>query len=60
MRRFVPSLKMLALAGNVLLVLWMLFNGIDEGFRGATPPEIASYIVLTLLLALNSVLLFAK
>lgn len=59
MQRFVPSLKMLALAGNVLLVLWMLYNAIDEGFRAA-PPELASYVVLTVLLVLNSVLLFYK
>jgi hypothetical protein len=56
-----PSLLVkLALTGNILFVLWMLFNGIDEGFRGSTGPEIASYIGLTLLLALNSWLLLRR
>ena len=52
-------LKYCAVAGNILFILWMLYNGIDEGFR-ATPYQIASYVGLTLLLLLNSVLLFAK
>lgn len=47
----------LALAGNIFFVLWMLYNGIDEGFRG-TAYQIMSYISLTLLLALNSTLHF--
>ncbi len=55
----VKPLKYLALSGNILFVLWMLFNGIDEGFR-ATPMQLASYIGLTLLLALNSILLFVR
>ncbi|MEZ5014713.1 MAG: hypothetical protein R2794_10520 [Chitinophagales bacterium] len=49
-------LRPLAKAGNILCILWILFNGIDEGFRG-TKPEIISYICLMLLLALNSFLL---
>ncbi len=55
----VKPLKYLALLGNILFVLWMLFNGIDEGFR-ATPMQLASYIGLTFLLALNSILLFVR
>jgi hypothetical protein len=51
--------KYVAVAGNVLFVLWMLANGIDEGFKG-TIYEIASYIGLTLLLTLNTVLLLQK
>jgi hypothetical protein len=46
--------------GNVVFVLWMLFNGIDEGFRGSTGPQIASYIGLTVLLALNTLLIYRK
>jgi hypothetical protein len=46
-----------ALAGNILFVLWMLYNGIDDGFRG-TAYQIMSYISLTLLLGLNSILHF--
>ena len=52
-------LKYCAVAGNVLFILWMLYNGMDEGFR-ATAYQLASYLGLTLLLLLNSVLLFQK
>ncbi len=52
-------LKFAALAGNLLFILWMLYNGVDEGFR-ATPYQLASYVGLTLLLLLNSILIFAK
>jgi hypothetical protein len=51
--------KYAAVAGNVLFVLWMLSNGIDEGFKG-TIYQILSYIGLTLLLTLNTVLLLQK
>ncbi len=50
-------LKYLALAGNILFILWMTYNGIDEGFSGTIYQKL-SYIGLTLLLILNSVLLF--
>ena len=46
----------LAVGGNAALILWVLYNGIDEGFCG-TPPEIASWLGLTALLILNSVLI---
>lgn len=45
-----------ALAGNVLFILWILFNGMNEGFQG-TLPEKASYAGLMGLLAINSFLL---
>lgn len=51
--------KHAAIAGNVLFVLWILRNGIDEGFRG-TIYEILSYVGLTLLLTFNTVLLLQK
>ena len=50
------ALTWLAVAGNAVFVLWVLYNGIDEGFRG-TPAQIASWLVLTALLVLDSVLL---
>lgn len=49
----------LTLTGNILFVLWMLLNGMNEGWR-ATSVELASYIGFTLLLMLNSVLLFSR
>jgi hypothetical protein len=52
-------LKYLAVTGNILFILWLLYNGIDEGFR-ASAYQLMSYIGLTLLLLLNSVLLFTK
>lgn len=52
-------LRYVAVTGNILFVLWILRNGIDESFRG-TVPEIISYITLTLLLALNTVLLLQR
>ncbi len=55
----ITVLKGLAVAGNALFILWMLYNGIDEGFR-ASAYQLASYVGLTLLLLLNSVLLFVR
>ncbi len=52
-------LRLLVVLGNVLFVLWITYNGIDEGFSG-TLVQKASYISLMLLLLVNSVLLFAK
>ncbi len=55
----ITVLKALALAGNGLFILWMLYNGIDEGFR-ASAYQLASYVGLSLLLLFNSVLLFVR
>lgn len=55
MRRW---LKWVAVAGNALFILWVLYNGIGEGFRG-TLPEFASWIGLTILLVLDSALILA-
>ena len=46
----------IAIVGNVLFILWMTWNGIDEGFAG-TSMQVTSYLGLTLLLILNSALL---
>ena len=51
--------KYLAIAGNVLFILWVTYNGIDEGFSG-TLSEKASYVGLMLLLALNTALILRK
>ncbi len=59
MRTLVIYLKYLALTGNALFILWLFYNGIDEGFR-ATPYQLMSYIGLVFLLLLNSALLFYK
>lgn len=49
-------LSIAAIAGNVLFVLWILFNGINEGFQG-TRVEKVSYFTLMGLLAVNAFLL---
>lgn len=52
-------LRYAAIAGNVVFILWILFNGINEGFKGTLPEKI-SYISLIALLAVNSFLLLNK
>jgi hypothetical protein len=48
-----------AIADNVLFVLWILFNGINEGFKG-TRVEKVSYITLMGLLSVNAFLLICN
>jgi hypothetical protein len=48
--------KYVAVAGNVLFILWVTYNGIDEGFS-RTLVEKVSYAGLMLLLVLNTVLI---
>jgi len=50
-------LRFIAILGNFLFILWITYNGIDEGFRG-TPLQVVSYISLVALLLLNIILLF--
>jgi hypothetical protein len=52
-------LTFVAVAGNALFILWMLYNGMDEGWR-ATPYQLLSYAGLSLLLVLNTYLLLRK
>ena len=47
------SLKYLAIFGNVLFILWIAYNGIDEGSRNVGKVEAISLTGLLLLLALN-------
>ena len=49
-------LSMAAIAGNILFVLWILYNGINESFQGTTIEKI-SYISLMGLLIVNAYLL---
>jgi len=51
-------LKFLAVAGNILFILWLLYNGADEGFRASTY-QLLSYIGLTILLLLDSYLVLS-
>jgi hypothetical protein len=51
-------LTILAVIGNVLFILWILYNGISEGFQGTLLEKI-SYLGLMVLLAVNSFLLLS-
>jgi len=53
---FTVLLSLAAIAGNILFVLWTLYNGINEGFRGTTIEKI-SYISLMGLMTVNAFLL---
>ena len=55
----IELLSWLAIAGNILFVLWILYNGINENFQGTTIEKI-SYITLMGLLAVNAFLLLRK
>jgi hypothetical protein len=55
----VRGLKYLAIIGNVAFILWITYNGIDEGLKG-TPAQVASYIGLTAVLILDIFLLTRK
>jgi hypothetical protein len=52
-------LRNIAVAGNIIFVLWILYNGINEGFQG-TFLEIVSYIGLMILLLLNAFLIYSR
>lgn len=47
------------ICGNVLIVLWMLFNGIHEGFK-ASAAEKFIYLSMLVLLAINTMFLFSN
>lgn len=51
-------LRYIALFGNIMFILWILYNGIDEGSRSVGRVEALSLTGLLLLLALNCVLLW--
>ncbi len=55
----IELLSWLAIAGNILFVLWILYNGINESFQGTTMEKI-SYVTLMGLLAVNAFLLLRK
>ena len=56
---FIELLSWAAVAGNILFVLWILYNGINKSFQGTTIEKI-SYIALMGLLAVNAFLLIRK
>jgi hypothetical protein len=59
MKTIRPLLTRLAIAGNLLFVLWILYNGMNEHFEGTLLEKI-SYFSLMALLLVNSLLLGPK
>jgi len=53
-------LRLVAIIGNATFVLWILYNGIEEGSQGTTIYQIVSYISLIFLLILNAFLLYSS
>ncbi len=53
-------LRYIALAGNTIFILWIVYNGIDEGSRSIGRVEVVSLTGLLLLLALNIILLWRQ
>lgn len=56
---FIEFLSFAAISGNILFVLWILYNGINESFQGTTIEKI-SYITLMGLLTTNAFLLIRR
>jgi DMSO/TMAO reductase YedYZ heme-binding membrane subunit len=56
MRRVPDWLRYLAIVGNLVFLLWVLYNGINEGFR-ATPVQFASYFGVMALFVVNAAIL---
>jgi len=51
--------RYLAIFGNFMFILWITYNGINEGFSGTIIQKV-SYISLLSLLILNIFLLYRK
>lgn len=59
MNKIRKNVATLAIAGNILFLLWILYNGISEGFPGTLIEKI-SFITLMGLLATNAFLLLVR
>jgi hypothetical protein len=56
---FFKLLRYAAIIGNIMFILWITYNGIEEGFKGTVYQKL-SYIGLVSLLILNIGLLYRK
>lgn len=52
--------KNLAIAGNFLYILWILYNGVDEFSAKVTVVHVTAYIGIIVLLIINIFLLSRK
>ena len=48
-----------AISANIVFFLWIIFNGIDEGFKGSLV-QVVSYTGLLFLLVINTVILLTQ
>ncbi len=57
-----PALRAIARIGNIVFILWILYNGIDEFGSGSrvTPVHVVAYLGIIVLLLLNFFLLAQK
>ena len=53
-------LRNLVLLGNLIYILWILYNGINEGFKNILSVQAIALIGLIILLGLNIFLLWPK
>ena len=51
------TVKYIALAGNVLYILWILYNAVDSGFQ-ERPVQMVALTGLLILLILNILLIY--
>jgi hypothetical protein len=58
-KKILLFLRNIAIIGNLLYILWITWNGIDEGFAGTIVQKV-SYVGIITLLILNFVLLYRK
>lgn len=58
-KQFIGLLRLAAISGNILFILWVTFNGLKEGFSG-TIYEKLSYVGLMGLLFINSFLILTN
>jgi hypothetical protein len=56
MKEIKKIITVLVVLGNLLFMLWITYNGINEGFAG-TLPEKVSYVGLMVLLIFNTILI---
>jgi len=54
---FWKYLRYILILGNILFILWIIRNGINEGFSGSIVSKV-SYISLVILLGFNAVFIF--
>jgi hypothetical protein len=59
MKEIKSMLSFFAVAGNILFILWILYNGINEGFAGTTMQKIIYFSMMSLL-AINTFLILGK